>query len=468
MATTARILIVDDERSLCEFLEILLRKEGFDVETANGGDEAVRRVERGDEFDLVLTDLMMPGTGGIAVLEAVKDRFPDTQVLVMTAYASADTAIEAMKKGAYDYLQKPFKVDELKVIVGKALDQRHLVVENRALRAQVHKQYSFHNLIGRSPRMQQVFEVIRRVADTRTSVLITGESGTGKELIAKAVHHNSSRRDGPLVTVNCGAIPDNLIESELFGHIKGSFTGATHNRPGMFAVADQGTLFLDEVAELPMHLQVKLLRALQERKIRPVGATHEVSVDVRVIAATNQPLDVAIREGRFREDLYYRLNVVRVEVPPLRQRREDVPLIARHFLRRFSQEMGKPLDDFDAEAMEAILAYDFPGNVRELENLVERAVTFETGQRVSRDSLPPQVLGKNAAEGRFGPLAVLPSEGLDLEGLLADLEKTLLTQALDRTGGVRTEAAKLLGISFRSIRYKLDKYGLGAGETHVG
>ena len=463
MAESARILIVDDERSLREFLEILLRKDGYDVTIAGGGAEAIAALESGAEFDLVLTDLMMPHVNGMAVLEAVKERSPDTQVLMMTAYATADTAIEAMKKGAFDYLQKPFKVDEIQVVIHKALAQRRLVEENRQLRAQVHKQYSFHNIVGRSSRMQQVFELVRRVADTRTSVLITGESGTGKELIARAIHHSSRRQDHPMITVNCGAIPENLMESEFFGHMRGAFTGAHANKTGMFAAADQGTIFLDEIGELPMHLQVKLLRVLQERRIRAVGATQEVPVDVRIIAATNQDLEVAIKEGRFREDLYYRLNVIRLEMPALRHRTEDVPLIARHFLRRHSEEMDKRIEDFEPAAMETLLSYDFPGNVRELENIVERAVTLENSQWIRRDNLPEWMLREADGLGDLQTAVKLPMEGLDLEGLLANLERDVLNQALERTGGNRTEAARLLKISFRSIRYKLEKYGIGGG-----
>ena len=464
MADSGRILIVDDERGLCEFLQIFLTKEGYDVETSFSGRRAIERIAGGEEFDLVLTDLKMPEVSGIEVLEAVKEHAHDTQVLMMTAYATADTAVKAMKIGAYDYIQKPFKVEEIRIVVDKGLEKRRLLQENRELRAQIHRQYSFSNIIGQSGSMQRVFDVIRRVANTRTSVLVTGESGTGKELIARAIHHNSSRQDFPLVTVNCGAIPENLMESELFGHMKGAFTGAHSNKVGMFTAADTGSIFLDEIGELPMHLQVKLLRALQERRIRPVGSTEEKAVDVRVIAATNQDLEAAVKEGRFREDLYYRLNVIRVEVPALRERREDVPLIARHFLTRFANDMGKRIKDFDPEAMRAILRHTFPGNVRELENLVERAVTFETSDRVTLDSLPPRVVGKVAEMPPvMGP--EVPAEGLDLEETLAEFEKQILRQALKRTSGVRTEAARLLKITFRSMRYKLLKYGIGVEES---
>lgn len=461
MSQPSRILVVDDEQSLREFLEIFLRKGGHDVHVADGGVAAVALIEAGEEFDLVLTDLKMPEVDGMGVLDTVKGSFPDTQVLMMTAYASAETAIEAMKRGAYDYVQKPFNVDEIAVVVAKGLEQRRLLVENRELRAQVRRQHSYHNIIGRSPRMQQVFDLISRVAETRTSVLITGESGTGKSLIARALHSASERKESPLVTVNCGAIPEHLLESELFGHVKGAFTGAYADKLGMFAAADQGTIFLDEIGDVPMHLQVKLLRVLQERVVRPVGSHEERAVDVRVIAATNQDLERAIREGAFREDLYYRLNVIHIEVPSLRERRSDIAPIAQNFLKRFSEEMGKDIKDFEPPAMEAILAYDYPGNVRELENVIERAVTFETQPLVTRTSLPPALLGvARSAEGVSAHLE-LPDEGLDLEGALEDLERDLLNQALQHTDGNRTEAARLLRISFRSIRYKLDKYGIG-------
>ena len=459
-----RILVVDDEVSLGQFLEIMLNQEGYDTTVVTGGQAAVDMIENAGEFDLVMTDLKMPRVGGMDVLEAVKERFPHTEVLIMTAFATADTAIEAMKKGAYDYIQKPFKVDEIRVVVERGLASRRLVRENLLLKQQVTKRYSFHNLIGRSPAMQEVFNVIERVADTRTNVLITGESGTGKELIARAIHHNSRRKTQRMVTVNCGAIPENLIESELFGHVKGAFTGATSHKKGMFQAADGGTLFLDEIAELPMHLQVKLLRALQERFIRPVGSNHEVAVDVRVVAATNQNLETAIAEGRMREDLYYRLKVIELRIPPLRQRLEDVPPIARHFLARYAKEMGRAIADFQPRALEALLRHRFPGNVRELENIVERAVTFENSSMVTLDSLPPNVVAGRSTLVDGGLLDTLPPEGVDLEGVLQEVERRLLKQALVRTDGNRTEAAKLLQISFRAMRYKLDKYKLGDDE----
>jgi len=459
MGSNHRILVVDDEQSLREFLEIFLRKEGHDVTMADGGEAALALVDAGEEFDLVLTDLKMPVVDGMGVLDGVKGAFPDTQVLMMTAYASAETAIEAMRKGAYDYVQKPFNVDEIAVVVAKGLEQRRLLVENRELRAQVRRQVSYHNIIGRSPRMQQVFDLITRVADTRTSVLITGESGTGKSLIARAMHSASARREAPMVTVNCGAIPEHLLESELFGHVKGAFTGAHSDKLGMFAAADQGTIFLDEIGDVPMHLQVKLLRVLQERLVRPVGSIEERAVNVRVIAATNQDLEGGIRAGRFREDLYYRLNVIHIEVPALRDRRSDIAPIAQSFLKRFADEMGKEIKDFEPDTMEVLLAYDYPGNVRELENVIERAITFETQPLVTRTSLPPAFLGLARSSEELGSIE-LPADGIDLEAALGRMEKELLTQALNATGGNRTEASRLLQISFRSMRYKLHKYDM--------
>ncbi len=461
-AQAPRVLVVDDEESLAEFLEIFLHKEGFAVTTTTSGEEAVRLASGDVPFDLVLTDLMMPGVDGLEVLSRVKERSPHTEVVMMTAYATADTAIEAMQRGAYDYVQKPFKVDELRVVLDRALGRRRLVLENQDLRQRVTAADGgpFARIVGRSPAIQEVLEVIRRVADTRTSVLITGESGTGKELLARALHDASGRRDAPFIAVNCGAIPEALMESELFGHVKGAFTSAHAAKQGMFQAASGGTLFLDEIAELPIHLQVKLLRALQERRVRPVGATAEIPVDVRVVAATNADLEELVAAGDFREDLYYRLNVIRIKAPPLRERPEDIILIARRLLARFSEDTGKNIRDLDPTVVDVLVGYDFPGNVRELENVLERAVAFETTSRITLPSLPREILDRSRRGAPLDAIARLPPEGLDLEDLLAKIERKLLRQALERSGGNRTEAARLLGISFRAIRYKLDKYGL--------
>jgi two-component system response regulator PilR (NtrC family) len=454
-----RILVVDDEVSMREFLEIFLSEEGFAVETARNGEAALARLET-EEYDLVLTDLKMAEVDGIAVLERTKALWPGTQVIVMTAYSTAETAIEAMKKGAYDYLSKPFKVDEIKVIIDRAIERRSLSLEVERLQGALQRKYAFGNIIGKSTAMQQVFDVVERVARSRTSVLIFGESGTGKELVAKAIHYNSARADKPFIVINCGAIPEALMESEFFGHVRGAFTGAVQAKKGLFEAAHEGTIFLDEIGELPLTLQVKLLRVLQERRIKPVGGTQEFDVDIRVIAATNRNLEEDVQKGQFREDLYYRLNVIQLTLPPLRDRMDDVPHIARHFLRKYEADMGKEIVGIESDAMDALLEYPFPGNVRELENIIERAVTFETKSRITLESLPHHVSERKRPPRASTDTLTLPPEGLDLEKTMADLEKSLLVQALERTGGVKTEAAKVLQISFRSIRYKLEKYGL--------
>ena len=456
----ARLLIVDDEASMREFLEILLIKEGHSTTTAASGEEAITVLESEREYDLILTDLQMSGATGIDVLRCAKEHWPDTQVVVMTAYSTPETAVEAMKLGAYDYLSKPSPVEEIRAVVERALEKRRLAAEVFRLKGQLQKKHSFDNLIGRSSHLQKIFQVIEKVANTRTSVLISGESGTGKELVAKAIHYNSSRKESPFVVVNCGAIPENLMESEFFGHVKGSFTGAVANKTGLLGEAHGGSIFLDEIGELPLSLQVKLLRVLQERRVKPVGGTRETEIDIRVIAATNKRLEEEVKEGRFREDLFYRLNVIQIPLPPLRLRHEDIPLLADHFLNKFSQELGQEIVGFDAEAMQILTNYPYPGNVRELENIIERAVTFETSNAITLESLPVHVVDHRKTGAGDGGRIVLTEEGLDLEVVLGDLERDLLLKALAMRGGVRTDAAKLLGISFRSIRYKLDKYGI--------
>jgi two-component system, NtrC family, response regulator PilR len=455
------ILVIDDERSLREFLTICLTRAGHKVVAAGDASVGLRTLAQGPAVDLVITDLRMPGAlDGLEVLDEVKRRSPETQVIVMTAFASTGTAISAMKRGAYDYLTKPFKVDEILVVVDRALERQALVRDNEALREKVKDRYRLASLLGRSAPMQRLFELVRKIAPTRTNVLITGESGTGKELVARALHGESGRAARPFVAVNCGAIPETLIESELFGHVKGAFTGAGVAKEGLFAAADGGTLFLDEIAELPMPMQVKLLRALQERRVKPVGGTEERPVDVRVVAATNRDLDAEVAGGGFRQDLYYRLNVIQVHMPPLRQRREDIPLLCEHFIKRHAAELGKRVTGISPEALAALASHDYPGNVRELENLVERAVTLETSPVIGRDSLPD--LGRGTISPPSPP-PELPAAGIDLDRLLADYERELVQGALRQTGGVRREAARLLGITFRSLRYRLEKLGLSAG-----
>ncbi|PJB48631.1 MAG: Fis family transcriptional regulator [Deltaproteobacteria bacterium CG_4_9_14_3_um_filter_63_12] len=459
-----RLLLVDDEASLREMTRILLGREGFDVVTAASGEEALVKLEGEGTFDLILTDLRMTGLTGLDVLSAAKRRDPSTQVIMMTAYASSETAVAAMKSGAYDYIEKPFKREALVVLLLKALEKRQLMQENFILKREAASRTSFGRMVGKSPKMKGLFSLLERVAGARTTILIQGESGTGKELVARAIHENSPRADRPFIAVNCGAIPEQLLEGEFFGHMKGAFTGAHRDRVGLFMAADGGTIFLDEVGELPLQMQVKLLRVLQERKIQPVGSVVETVVDVRVVAATNKDLFEEVQTKRFREDLYYRLNVIQLEVPPLRERSEDIPLLIQHFLGRFSQEQDKRIEGVSPRAMEVLLNYSYPGNVRELENIIERAVTLELDTLISTEVLPTPMMRKEQFL-RLASDLELPEEGLELEQMVENLERSLLLQAIERSQGNRTEAAKLLGISFRSIRYRLDKYGISADES---
>jgi len=410
------------------------------------------------EFDVVLTDLKMPKSSGIEVLRATKSLYPATEVVLLTAFATAETAIEAMKLGAYDYLTKPFKVDEILVTVQRALEKRKLVRDNETLRRQLTDRYQLDNLVGRSPAMLAVFDLIRKVANTKTSVLITGESGTGKELVARAVHAVSDRRDYPFVPINCGAIPDALMESELFGHVRGAFTGANADKDGLFAAAHGGTVFLDEIAEISPSMQVKLLRTLQERTVKPVGGIKEMPVDVRVLAASNRDLDEEIKAGRFRSDLFYRLNVIPIHIPPLRERSRDIPLLVEHFIRKSTVEMDRPAPTLTADALGRLCRYHYPGNVRELENLVERAVALTpVGHPLDLSALPELHPSPSPASS-IGPQ--IPEGGMDLDQHIGQIERSLLTDALERTAGNRSAAAQLLGVTMRSLRYRLAKYGI--------
>jgi two-component system response regulator PilR (NtrC family) len=473
----ANILIVDDEQSMREFLSICLKRAGHVVTIAESGQRAVERL-REKQVDIVVTDLRMPGElDGIGLLQTIKGgsiTLPihpgapptpiDPEVILVTAFATADTALTAMKQGAYDYLTKPFKVDEINAVIGRALEKRALVETNLALRDQLAGRARLAQLLGKSRAMQKVFELIGKIHSARTNVLVTGESGTGKELVARALHSEGSRAKKGFVAVNCGAIPEELMESELFGHRKGAFTGAHADKTGLFQEAEGGTLFLDEIGELSLGLQVKLLRALQERKVKVVGGTEEIEVDVRVIAATNRDLEAEVARGAFRADLYYRLNVIELRLPPLRHRREDIPLLAEHFLRRFGAEHGRA-SRMTPEAMRRLESYDFPGNVRELENLVERAVALSSTALIGVDDLP-EVKASKAVPQPETP-AGFPPDGVDLERLVSDFERTWVTRALEHTGGVRKRAATLLGISFRSLRYRLDKLGIDKGDDDV-
>ncbi len=455
----SRILVVEDDGSMRQFLSILLSREGHEVTLADSGEEGLRRLEE-QEFDLVLTDLRLGEVDGLQVLARARRLARETQVVVLTAFATTETAVSAMKAGAYDYVMKPFRVDALQEVIKKALEKRELLLENQALRRQIDRRYGVGNLIGNSPAIRKVYDLIEKVARTRSNVLVAGESGTGKELVAKAIHYNSPRGDQPLVTLNCGAIPESLIESELFGHVRGSFTGAFANKRGFFEEADNSTLFLDEIGELSLALQVKLLRVLQERKIKPVGGTKEKEVDVRLICATNRDLEEEVRQGRFREDLYYRINVIGIQIPPLRERLEDVPALAVHFIDRFARENGRPPLEITPRVLSALGRYAYPGNVRELENILERAVALSSEGVIDLELLPEAVVSSTAVSGQCLQSLEIPDEGIDLEAIVGELEQDLLLKALRRARGVRKEAARLLGITFRSIRYRLDKYGI--------
>jgi two-component system response regulator PilR (NtrC family) len=453
---TTRVLVADDERSMRELLAIVLKREGYDVMLAENGRTAVAALERGG-IDLLISDIKMPDMTGIDVLRAAKAADPGVEAIMVTAFASQETAIEALRLGACDYLIKPFDVDELKVKVRDKLESRRLRQENVLLKRALGSSHRFHNIIGRSDAMLEVFSLIETIARTTSTVLITGESGTGKELVARAVHFHSLRRDRPFVAVNCGALTETLLESELFGHVRGAFTGAETNKKGLIETAERGTIFLDEIGEMSPMMQVKLLRVLQERRFRRVGGTDEIEADIRVIAATNRDLAAMVAEQRFREDLFYRINVIPVRLPALRERREDIPLLAEHFLAKYSEQMGKPLTGLSQEALGLLQRYEWPGNIRELENVVERAVALERTPAVLPESLPEHVRGVPSAAKT--PV-VLPEAGFDLEQHVRNLERDYIAQALRKAGGVQVKAADLLGMSFRSFRYYAKKYNL--------
>ncbi len=459
---SAHILVIDDERSMREMISILLKRHGHRVTTATSATDAAKYFNAGEQFDLIITDLLMDNGGGIEVIEEVRQRDLPCEVIVITAFGTAESAVEAMKKGAFDYVTKPFNVDEFIIILRQALERRALIKENIDLRAQVRGEYKFSDIVGRSQAMKEVVSFARKVADSVATVLISGESGTGKEVVARAIHFAGPRSDDPFLAVNCGALPEQLMESELFGHLKGSFTGATANQEGLFRAAGRGTIFLDEIGELPPPLQVKMLRVLQERVVRPVGATAETGVEARVIAATNQDLDTMVKENRFRKDLYYRLNVITMEIPPLRKRKEDVPLLIDHFLSRISSVHGSPPKRVTKNALKALSGYSYPGNVRELANILERAATLTSADAIDGDDLPAEI--NKWASAKASDLPTLPEDGFDLEAVLKTMEEDFINQALSRTGGVRTKAASLLGISFRSLRYRLGKLGMASDD----
>ncbi len=465
MATAERVLIVDDEPGIRELLAVLFEREGYATRACDNARDALDAVTTWNP-SVVVSDVNMPGMDGMDLLRAVRAGPHDVPVILVTAYGNVASAVAAMREGAFDYVAKPFLNDELRLIVRKALAMRKLESDNARMRAALGERYALGQMVGNSPAMQEVYTLVRRIMGTRINCLVCGESGTGKELLARALHYGSDRARQAFVPVNCGAIPENLVESELFGHKKGSFTGAVRDREGFFAAADGGTLFLDEVGELPASAQVKVLRALAERKIVAVGDTTERPVDVRIVAATNRDLRAEVAAGRFREDLYYRLNVVQIDMPPLRDRREDVPALAAHFLERFTKEYGKDVRGFHTEAIRQLTTYAFPGNVRELQNVLERAVALEPGVLITSASLPERVRGAMAQVEGAVPDENEPFDtaGVDLEARLAEVERGFLERALHATSGNRTQAAKLLGISFRSFRYRLAKFGMDEGD----
>jgi len=452
------VLIADDEESMRHLLAVILKDRGYEVRAVSNGEEALKELAARD-YDLVLSDVRMPRMDGLTLLRKALETRPDLTFIVMSAYGTHDTAIEAMKAGAYDYVSKPFKPDEVVLVLRKAEERERLARENRRLRTELAAGYRFENIVGASDAMQEILRQVRKVAPLKATVLLTGESGTGKELVARAIHELSPRASFPFVAVNCGAIPGELIESELFGHVKGAFTDASRDKKGLASEADGGTLFLDEIGELPPHLQVKLLRFLQEEEVRRVGDTRSEKVDVRVVAATARDLPRAVKEGQFREDLFYRLNVVGIRLPSLRERPSDIPPLVRHFLAKYQRlRPDAPISGVSPPAMEALQAYRWPGNVRELEHAVERAVVLAEGSELGEDDLPDEL---RAAPRRTPPL-ILPEGSLSVKRAARAVEEQLIRKALEQTGGNRTRAAELLEISYRALLYKIKEYGIAA------
>ncbi len=436
------ILIIDDEEVLQDVLTSLLRKEGYSTISAVNAEEGLAHLGK-DEIDLVLLDLMLPDVPGLEVLKRIRAADPDQVVVVITAYSSIEGAIDAMRLGAFHYIPKPFKNEEVLLTVRKGLEQRRLTAENRALKAELRQRYAFDNIIGKSKPMRDVFELIELAAPARSNILILGESGTGKELVAKAIHHHSRRADGPFVTVNSGSMPPDLLESNLFGHVKGAFTGAVTGKKGLFEMADEGSIFFDEIGNIPIDTQSKLLRVIQEKEFMRLGGVETLKADVRIIAATNADLEVFVADGKFREDLYYRLNVITINLPPLRDRSEDIPLLARHFLALYCEENDKAIEEITSEAMQLLMDHHWPGNVRELENVIERAVVLSTGDRLDVDLLPGTVRQPNAIAV---PAASLPTGGMSFKSAISGYERQLIIKALQASGGVQKKAAELLQV----------------------
>ena len=456
MNENCHILIVDDELSVREMLSILMKRRGFEVTTASNGHKALKLLQDGNRYDLVVTDLAMDRGDGLEVLSEVKTRDPHCPVIMVTAFGTTDTAVQAMKNGAFDYINKPFNIEEFKLVIEQALEHRQLIRENIDLRTRLRGEKRITDIVGHSEAIKQIVALCEKISDSPSSVLISGESGTGKEVIARAIHFSSARRNKPFIAVNCGALPEQLMESELFGHVKGAFTGANENKTGLVQAAETGTLFLDEIGELPLPLQVKLLRVLQEKTVRPVGAQQETPVDVRIISATNQDLSSLVENGAFRTDLYYRLNVISIEIPPLRRRKEDIKPLIDHFLPQIADEAGSRAKRVHPDAMRYLMDHRYPGNIRELKNILERAVALASGDLITATDLPPTVM-KHSTESIIPAPNIITKEGIDLDATLANVESQYIKKALDETGGVQSAAARLLGITVRSLRYRMNK-----------
>ena len=454
----AKILVVDDDQGMRDYLEIMLTREGYDVTTASGGREAISSCKK-KKFDLVITDLKMPKIGGIDILKAIKEHSPETMVILITGYASGETAVEAMKEGAYDYLEKNFTVDDLKFTIQDALSKKGVKEEDARFIKGIENAVSFENMIGKSKEILKVYSLVKKVADTPANVLILGESGTGKELVARAIHQNSSRNNQSFVIINCGGVPENLLESEFFGYMKGSFSGAYSDKPGLFEVAHGGTIFLDEIGELYPFLQVKLLRVVQEKTFRRLGGAEDITVDVRIISATNQNLQEKVRTGEFREDLFYRLNVIPITLPPLRKRKEDIPALAEYFIQKYATEFGKEVKKISPYALQLIMEYPFPGNVRELENIIERSVALETGNIILPENLiiseEEQEDLSSFSDSDFG------EEGINLNEEIRRIERQLIEKALKKSNNSKTKAARYLNVSYDSLLYRIEKLGIG-------
>jgi DNA-binding NtrC family response regulator len=454
MPHTTQILLIDDEKESCLALSTLLRKVGYAVASTHSGEAAFDLLQN-QNFDLIISDLFLPGVSGIDILKKVKETSPRTCFILITGNASAETAVEAMKEGAFDYVTKPFNFEKLKLQVAKALEKSQLLAENLYLRQQLHGRYRFDNIIGNSLPMQKIFTRMEKVAATDSTVLVLGASGTGKELVAKAIHYNSHRRDKPFVAINCGAIPADLLESELFGHVKGAFTSASADKPGKFEVANGGTIFLDEIGNMPLQLQMKMLRVLQEYEFERVGSSKRIRLNARLISATNSDITKAVADGSFREDLYYRLNVIPITLPPLNERRGDIPLLVRHFLEKICREMNRPLMPTSKDAMIALEAYHWPGNVREMENVIERTVALADGEIIELSDLPPDIAASDSIQPSLA--TQLPAGGADMPAIIADIERQMITQALSRAAGVKARAAELLGINRTTLVEKIKR-----------